>query len=66
MALLLVTTTQAVFVLDFESGRAFEIERGRGVYYGATFDDDRLYVAARRSPYGADRVAQRNAILTFD
>lgn len=66
MALLLVTTTQAVFVLDFESSRAFEIERGRGVYYGATFDEDRLYVAARRSPYGADRGSQRNAILAFD
>lgn len=66
MALLLVTTTQAVFVLDFETGRAFEIERGRGVYYGATFDADRLYIAARRTGYGEDRAGQRNAILAFD
>jgi len=66
VAVLLVTTTQAVLVLEFETGRAFEIERGRGVYYGATFDQERLYIAARRAVYGADRGRQRNAILTFD
>jgi hypothetical protein len=64
--MLLVTTTQAVFVLDFTAGRAWQISAGQGVYYGASFDRDHIYVAARQAHYGGDKHGQRNAILVFD
>jgi hypothetical protein len=64
--MLLVTTTQAVFVLDFEAGRAWQISAGQGVYYGASFDREYIYLAARQAPYGGDRASQRNSILILD
>lgn len=64
--MLLVTTTQAVFVLDFPSGRAWQISAGQGVYYGASFDREHIYLAARQERYGGDRASQRNAILVLD
>lgn len=66
---LLVSTTQALFALDPDRRELFEIDRGRGVYYGIAYTADRLYVAARKSPYGValpDRAAQRGVILEFD
>jgi len=67
--LLVVSTTQALFALDPVRRELFEIDRGRGVYYGIAYSPTRVYVAARRSPYGVDhaaRAAQRAVIIEFD
>ncbi len=64
--MLLVTTTHAVFILDFQSGSAWQISSGQGVYYGASFDRERMYIAARQAPYGGNKFGQRNSILVFD
>lgn len=63
---LLVTTTHAAWILDLESGLARLLDQGRGVYYGISFSDDRLFIACRRAPVGADRDRQANVILCFD
>lgn len=63
---LLVTTTRAVWVLDLASGLARLVDEGRGVYYGISFSDDRLFVACRRAAVGADRDRQANVVLCFD
>lgn len=67
--LLLVTTTQAFFALDPDRRELFEIDRGRGVYYGIALAPGRVYVAARRCPYGVklpERAAQRGVIIEYD
>jgi len=66
----LVTTTQAFWVFDDISRQAYRIDEGNGVYYGLTHDEDgRIFVGARRCPYGVDRAgraAQSGTILVFD
>jgi len=64
--MLLVTTTLAAWMLDLDSGRAFQIDAGRGAYCGATFDKDRIYLACRQASYGAERETQANTIICLD
>src|SRR5690606_37473057 len=66
---LLVSTTQALYALDPDTRDLFEIDRGRGVYYGIAYTDDRVFVAARKWPYGAypfETAQQRGVIIEFD
>jgi hypothetical protein len=64
---ILVTTTRAFWCLDANAGVAYRIDDGNGAYYGISFDDERIFVAARRSAYGAgrDTAAERGVILQF-
>jgi hypothetical protein len=64
--MLIVTTTTACWLVDAVAGKAAPFQGGGGVYYGITFDEDRLYVAARHAAVGADRPSQDNVILVFD
>lgn len=41
-------------------------EAGQGVYYGISFKETELFIAARRAAYGSDRAVQRNVVLRFD
>jgi hypothetical protein len=63
---LLVSTSSAVWLLDPVSGRARQIDSGRGVYYGISFSETHLYVACRMAPVGGDRETQNNVILCLD
>jgi hypothetical protein len=64
--LILATTTKAFWALHKESGRAWQIDSGNGVYYGISFDENFCYVACRQAGLGAEREPQDNAILCFD
>jgi len=64
--MLLVTTTLAAWLLDLDSGRAFQIDAGRGAYCGASFDKNRIYLACRQAAYGAERETQDNIIVCLD
>lgn len=63
--MLAVTTTQTFCILDEESGQLWQIDSGKGVYYGVSFSSTRLYVGARQAEYGGDRNSQRNVILCY-
>lgn len=63
---LLVTTTRAAWLVDLDARRARIIDQGRGVYYGITFTQDRVFIACRQAEVGADRESQNNAILCLD
>jgi len=60
------TTTRAFWLLDYEAASAWQIDLGNDVYYGISFWNDRLYVAARQAPYGSAKDSQDNAILCYD
>ena len=64
--MLLVSTTLALWLLDLDSGQAWQIDAGRGAYCGVSFDQDRIYVACREVAYARDRESQDNAILCLD
>ena len=64
--MLIVTTTTTCWLVDPVAGKAAPFQSGGGVYYGITFDEDCLYVAARHAAVGADRLSQDNVILVFD
>ena len=64
--LLLLTTTMALWVLDPATGCAWQINTGRGVYYGLSFDEERIYVACREASYLGDKESENNAILCLD
>ena len=59
------TTTQAIWVLDYDTASAWQIDCGKGVYYGLSFWDGHLYVAARQARVGGDRDIQKNVILCY-
>lgn len=66
---LLVTTTQALWCIDPARAIGHVIDTAHGSYYGVTFDEKAIYVAARRSGYAAGKSlprAQRGAILEYD
>jgi hypothetical protein len=60
-----VTTWQSVFVLDLASRLIYHLHRGSGSYFGATWCQDFLYVAAR---FGYNDVVESSVekILKFD
>jgi hypothetical protein len=60
-----VTTTLAFWVLDPEQRVAWQIDCGKGVYYGVSFSQDELFVACRQARFGADRPSQHNIILRY-
>ncbi len=60
------TTTQALWLVDHDAGCAWQIDFGNGVYYGISFWNERMYIAARRAPYGSDKDVQDNVILCYD
>jgi len=59
------TTTQAFWVLDYDAAFAWQIDCGKGVYFGISFWDDHLYVAARQARVGRNRDEQDNVILRY-
>ena len=61
----LVTTTQAFWVLDYDAASAWQIDCGKGVYFGISFWDEHLYVAARQVRVGGNRDEQDNVILCY-
>jgi len=64
--MLLASTTLAVWMVDPESGDAWQIDAGRGAYYGISFDTERIYIACRQVAYGGAKEPQDNAILCLD
>lgn len=66
---LLITTNQGFICVDEEMQRAYLIDGGKGTYYGITYSENNIYVAARRISYvtGKDNMEeQEGVILVFD
>jgi hypothetical protein len=63
--MLAVTTTQAFWIMDYDTASAWQIDCGKGVYYGISFWNEHLFIAARQAAVGADRDAQDNVILCY-
>jgi hypothetical protein len=63
--MLAMTTTQAFWVLDYNAASAWQIDCGKGVYYGISFWNEHLYVAARQAGLGGNKDAQENVILRY-
>lgn len=63
--MLAMTTTQALWVLDYDVACAWQIDCGKGVYFGISFWNEYLYVAARQARVGANRDEQDNVILCY-
>jgi hypothetical protein len=63
--MLAMTTTQAFWVLDYDAASAWQIDCGKGVYYGISFWNERLYVAARQARVGSNRDQQDNVVLCY-
>lgn len=63
---ILVTTTLALWLLELDSGRAWQIDTGKGAYCGLTFDQSHIYVAGRQAGYSTDREHEENVILCID
>src|SRR5260221_12798990 len=63
--MLALTTTQALWLLDYDAASAWQIDCGKGVYYGISFCNEHLYVAARQARVGGDPDAQDNVILCY-
>ena len=63
--MLAMTTTQAFWLLDYDAASAWQIDCGKGVYYGISFWNGHLYIAARQARVGADRNTQNNVILCY-
>jgi hypothetical protein len=63
--MLAMTTTQAFWVVDFDAAAAWQIDCGKGVYYGISFWNGELYVAARQARVGGNRDEQDNVILCY-
>jgi hypothetical protein len=59
------TTTQAFWVLDYDAASAWQIDCGKGVYYGVSFWNEHLYVAARQARVGSSRDQHENLILCY-
>jgi hypothetical protein len=63
--MLAMTTTQAFWVLDYDSAFAWQIDCGKGVYFGISFWNEQLYVAARQARVGGNRDERDNVILCY-
>jgi len=63
--MLAMTTTQAFWVLDYDAANAWQIDCGKGVYYGISFWNEHLYVAARQARIGGNKDEQDNVILCY-
>ncbi len=59
------TTTQAFWILDYDAASAWQIDCGKGVYFGISFWNEHLYVAARQARVGGNRDEQDNVILRY-
>ena len=57
------TTTQAFWLLDYDAASAWQIDCGKGVYYGISFWNEHLYIAARQARVGGNRDSQDNVIF---
>jgi len=64
--MLAMTTTQAFWVLDYDTASAWQIDCGKGVYYGITFWNEHMYIAARQGRIGSNRDKQDNVILCYN
>jgi hypothetical protein len=63
--MLAVTTTQAFWIVDYDAASAWQIDCGKGVYYGLSFWDEYLFIAARQTGVGGNRDEQDNIILCY-
>ena len=66
---LLISTNRGFICIDENAANAWLVDSGRGTYYGITYSDQNIYVAARRIAYapGKDKMdEQEGAILVFD
>lgn len=65
---LLVTTSQSLLLVDTENGKYVPIHRGNGIYYGISFAENKLYVAAhnRQRDSNLKFEMERGEILVFD
>ncbi|MBB4955257.1 hypothetical protein H4S14_003293 [Agrobacterium vitis] len=64
--MLAVTNTKTFHIIDERTRSLWKVDEDNHVYYGITFTQNRLYVAARQSAYGSDRENQNNVILCFN
>lgn len=64
--MLAITTTQAFWLINPDSEIAWQIDCGKGVYYGISFNANYLFLAARQAAYGDNRDTQENVILCYD
>ncbi len=65
---LLVTTTQALWCFDTTSRVAYRIHDGYDFYFGISYDDERIYVAAQDCVYGTEDLhpERQGRVLVFD
>ena len=65
---IVVSTSKAVFLVDIFNNRTQIIHEGSGLYYGITYTDNDLFIAARNN-FTGDRISQQSeagSILKFD
>ena len=63
----LVATSRRLFRVDLETSRATVVDEGFGLYFGITWDSERVYVAARWYPALMPTSAiERPRLLVFD
>ena len=66
---LLITTNRGFICIDEHTPEAWLIDGGRGTYYGITYSEDKIFVAARRIAYATGKNKmddQDGVILVFD
>jgi hypothetical protein len=63
--MLALTTTLAFWIIDYDTASAWQIDCGKGVYYGISFWNQYMFIAARQAGVGANRDAQDNIILCY-
>jgi len=66
---LLISTSRGFICIEENTPDAWLVDSGRGTYYGISYSDKNIYVAARRVAYttGKDKMdEQEGAILVFD
>lgn len=68
--ILLVTTSKSFMAVNSETGNKCVIDSGKGLYYGITFSDEAIFVAARNQSncfnYLDERGDESGSILVFD
>ena len=52
---LLITTNRGFICIDEHTPEAWLIDGGRGTYYGITYSEDKIFVAARRIAYATGK-----------
>lgn len=65
---ILVSTSRSFMAINLDNGAYEIIDRGNGLYYGITYSDNQIYVAARRGEVGSEkeRELEDGEIIVYD